>query len=444
MSRPADAAAGQRWLQGLAFSIGVAAVLPQALGPALLLLVAVSWLAIPRERHQRVRQRPSWTVVLVIAAFVLWPTLLALMHTPHTDTVIRVFHLVRVAVVLWLCSLFSRSEARWLVWGVLAGAALVLLIRAVNALHTLPLWAVWYKILVREGTQTARIWIMVTLSGAICLGFALQAMRAPQGKALLGMAGWLVLSCAVAVMTISRNAQLLLVALPVAAVAYVFRSARGWVWAGLICIGLAATAWWAAPTVQPRMLEAYREWQQVVDQGDCSTSIGSRWGMWAFALQQWASSPWIGTGPGSFHALWIPHANLLCPESAPTRQPHNDYLLFGMETGWPGLASLLALLALLLRRCWVSPENPFGLIGVLTWVTLTITALFNSPLRDAGLGFPMLVLLGACAGQCLADEKDTATPAREQSRLGAMQASTVSLPSSRHDEAAQEAPLKGD
>jgi O-antigen ligase len=68
--------------------------------------------------------------------------------------------------------------------------------------------------------------------------------------------------------------------------------------------------------------------------------------------------------------------------------PHNDYLLFAMESGLPSALTLLFLLGLLAVRSWRA-RSLLGGIGWLFTMSLGITALFNAPFRDATLGMAL-------------------------------------------------------
>ena len=79
--------------------------------------------------------------------------------------------------------------------------------------------------------------------------------------------------------------------------------------------------------------------------------------------------------------------------------PHNDFLLAGMETGVPGLGITAWLLWAFVGRGW-RERSVMGDAAVLLAIGLIVVALVNAPLRDAALGMTLLCLLGACiAGQ---------------------------------------------
>ena len=78
---------------------------------------------------------------------------------------------------------------------------------------------------------------------------------------------------------------------------------------------------------------------------------------------------------------------------AEINNPHNDFLLAGMETGVAGLLILAWLLLGFIRQGWRA-TSPAGGITALLGVCLFATTLVNAPFRDAALGMTLLWLLG--------------------------------------------------
>jgi O-antigen ligase len=117
--------------------------------------------------------------------------------------------------------------------------------------------------------------------------------------------------------------------------------------------------------------------------------------MYKMAWDQLLLHPWIGTGIGSFVDYWAPLAQHGCPSVAGIRQPHNDFLLFAMESGWVGLLTTLAVIGWFIKTFW-RQVNIYGAVGLMLCLTFIITGLVNSPMRDAGIGFVMIFLLASC------------------------------------------------
>ena len=117
--------------------------------------------------------------------------------------------------------------------------------------------------------------------------------------------------------------------------------------------------------------------------------------MYEMTWQQLLAHPWMGTGIGSFVDYWSSTAQKSCPSVAGIRQPHNDFLLFAMESGWLGLATTLSVLCWFIKTYW-QQTTVEGVIGLMLCITFVITGMVNSPMRDAGIGFVMIFLLAAC------------------------------------------------
>lgn len=121
--------------------------------------------------------------------------------------------------------------------------------------------------------------------------------------------------------------------------------------------------------------------------GDISTSSGTRLNLWHRSLQSIAENPWSGSGAGS----WNHEFNRLEARYAPatfspiTGNPHQEYLLWGVELGVPGIALLCAILLAVYRDSvqFAAPAR-HALQSVL--VALAIAALFNCALYDALIG----------------------------------------------------------
>ena len=112
--------------------------------------------------------------------------------------------------------------------------------------------------------------------------------------------------------------------------------------------------------------------------------------------------PVFGTGLGSWLPRWKPVAAATGQRLEPEmlvrhieiNNPHNDFLLTGMETGVPGLLTMAWLMFAFLRIGW-RRRTVAGGVTVLLSSALVCTALINAPLRDAALGMTLLWLLGA-------------------------------------------------
>ena len=180
------------------------------------------------------------------------------------------------------------------------------------------------------------------------------------------MPGWrvgaaAVLSLTVAFHAVSRNSQLLLLLLLLtAAVVLRFRSWRPALGGATVVLALVAALWLLSPTTRTRFLELADNLRNATTGQNYATSGGVRWRMYQEAFQGMAEHPVLGTGVGS----WLPHWRSVWmgldvqmpPETrrqfAEINNPHNDFLLAGMETGVAGLLILAWLLLAFIRQGW--------------------------------------------------------------------------------------------
>lgn len=381
--------------RALAWLLGFSAFLPQAISPLIWGLMLLTWVLVPDERRFRrsLWPRSPWPLLLLFLG--AWPFVLAAFG-PHTpDTPVRLFHMARVVLLLLTGLLWTAQEWRSATQGLLAGAGFMAAVALLHAVWPLPDWRIWHHVLVVDGTQSSRLWILLAAVAGIAASRAIDAWTPHRPKALAWALAGVGAALLVGLLSISRNAHVLVLAIPVVIMVAARRSIRSLLlalWAAAVLAGL---AWWLLEPVQARMNLAWAQWWQVIQTHDCASSVGVRWAMSQMALEQMLAHPWLGTGVGSFVPLWQQASQAFCPDYAIVRQPHNDYMLFAMETGVPGLLGLLALLAQCVRSAWQHPDPAIGRIGLVWTTALMITALFNSPLRDSGLGFVMLVLMVA-------------------------------------------------
>jgi O-antigen ligase len=121
--------------------------------------------------------------------------------------------------------------------------------------------------------------------------------------------------------------------------------------------------------------------------------------LWQRSLQSLAESPWKGTGVGSWNREFARqeaiHAKAM-PSNEASKQhhnPHQEYLLWGVEMGLPGILLLCALFVTIYRdsRPLATPERR-ALQSVL--LALLVACLFNCALHDAMIGDFFCITLG--------------------------------------------------
>ena len=389
-----------RFVQYVAFSWGLCAFFPigvMYLNVLLMLIALAIWPGLKAALADLRRH----VVLLPLTLFVVWTFLAAMAGDWYPDTPTRLFHTFRVALVLCMGMMLSSSQARAAFAGFLAGSAIAAMIVTVHHAWGLPDWALWSSLLVtRNNFSSGNMITMATASGA-CLGVAL-------GHAIDRQMRWLLLALAlalgliVAMHAVSRNAQLLLVALTLVVLLYRFRNTRA-ILGGLAAIALlVATTWHYSPTTSERFIEMAEDIHAVTADQNYTTSVGVRWRMYQEAVNGMLDQPVLGTGPGSWLPRWRAVWQQLGPSQPPERHaffaeinnPHNDFLLTGMETGVPGMLLLMWLMARIIRFGW-RDGSTLGGITVVFGMSIATTAMVNAPFRDAAMGMTLLWLLGA-------------------------------------------------
>ncbi len=393
---------GQKAVVFLAFSWGVAAFTPVGVMYLHLLLLSLALLAcgdVP-QRWRRVR---SSGYVLPVLAMLLWAAIATLVGDWYPDTATRLFHVVRVALVLALGLMLAPREAVVALAGFVVGALLAALVVAVHQVWGLPPWTIWASLLSSRNNFSSGNMITMAIASAVCLIVALGKPTDRAGRWIAFTAA-IVLTVTVSSHAVSRNAQLLLAILPFCAVLCRFRLTSATIAGVLAVFALAGVMWQFSPTTHDRFKELAGNLQLAQASADFGTSGGVRLRMYEEALQGMAEHPLTGTGLGS----WLPHwTNVWKTQdeqaSIESRQqfaninnPHNDFLLNGMETGVAGMLILVWILARFIVTGW-RRRSIAGDISVMMAVGLFVTAMVNAPFRDAALGMTLLWLLAVSA-----------------------------------------------
>jgi O-antigen ligase len=197
----------------------------------------------------------------------------------------------------------------------------------------------------------------------------------------------LVLLCAVNVLLLlpGRSAQVaLLVAMAMALFWAVPRRARPAAVLLPLLVALSVTA--LSTHFKDRVAAVLTE-SVAYSHGDRTpTSSGIRLGFWYRSLQAIAEQPLTGFGVGSWNGVYKRlEAGGVSPEFAEVRNPHQEYLLWGVQLGVGGIALFLAYLLALLRDAVRFPRDIRH--ATRTFVTMfAVVCLFNSALFDALIG----------------------------------------------------------
>jgi len=161
-------------------------------------------------------------------------------------------------------------------------------------------------------------------------------------------------------------------------------------------IVLALVAYGSSTKIQSKVALVVNESQTYNASGDSVSSSGFRLHAWRRSMQAIAERPWIGHGVGSWTTtvkrLEGAKANDIFG-SNPSSNPHQEYLLWGVELGLGGSVLLLLLLVSLVRDARQFPA-PVMRATVSVTAVMAVGCLFNSSLYDALIGDYFCITLG--------------------------------------------------
>ena len=154
---------------------------------------------------------------------------------------------------------------------------------------------------------------------------------------------------------------------------------RKWLLPGFLAIGvIGGSVFVVAPELGQRM-------SGVVagvlgsHEGGGANSAGLRLQFYRGALVLMERHPIFGTGTGSFNRVY--NEQVLVENQVITSNPHNEYLMIGVQTGIVGVAALLALFGALWFHAARLPQA-VAWRGRAVTLALAISCLFNSSLLD--------------------------------------------------------------
>lgn len=149
-----------------------------------------------------------------------------------------------------------------------------------------------------------------------------------------------------------------------------------------------------------------------------TTSSGIRLGLWRRAVQIIEENPVIGAGIGS----WSTEYNRVERSENPAHQdiagngnPHQEYLLWGVQLGIPGLLLFCALL-LAVRRDSLRMGQPYARATQSVVLALAVASAFNASIYDALIGDFFCVLTGLMLAAGWVDQWDAGAHPQAQGR----------------------------
>lgn len=186
-----------------------------------------------------------------------------------------------------------------------------------------------------------------------------------------------------------------LVAIAMASLALFWMLPRRLRLAGLLAPFLvAASLMLVSDPVRHRAALVVDESRAFATSNDTHTSSGERLNFWHRSVQAIAERPWTGFGLGSFNREYNRlDAGRGNPRTFGVRNPHQEFLLWGVEAGIAGILALCLLLACLWRDLGRG-EQAAARAGTSVMAALLISCMFNSILFDAAIGDFFCVTIG--------------------------------------------------
>ncbi|TAN68406.1 MAG: O-antigen ligase domain-containing protein [Methylobacter sp.] len=131
------------------------------------------------------------------------------------------------------------------------------------------------------------------------------------------------------------------------------------------------------------------------------SSMGQRYTFWKYSLKLMAEKPLLGHGTGSFAKEY---QRIAIGEPFITKNPHNEFLMIGVQLG---LLGLLVYLGFLASQLYCARKLPFqqkwlaqGLL-----LSLVIASLFNTPFFDHTEGHWYAAMIALCFAALGSDNK---------------------------------------
>lgn len=181
---------------------------------------------------------------------------------------------------------------------------------------------------------------------------------------------------------------------------------------------LALVLFFSSTKMRERLTQVKTEVQSYSSQVQPTTSSGLRLALWRRSIQSIAQHPLSGSGVGS----WSSEYNRLEREQNPVHKdidgnwnPHQEYLLWGVQLGIPGVLILCALMLSVLRDT-MRLEKPYARATQSALLALAVACLFNSSIYDALIGDFFCVLIGLllALGLCKTTSEAVVTPQPER------------------------------
>lgn len=363
-------------------------------------------LGILTERRYRER---FW---LMGSTGIMWPSLvfvgwtlvtLALQPETYPETWANLVHGLRIALTMLLAACLTKGEAVSAISGMLLSSALVLLWLGAYYAGLLPYTEFWSHFTHPTTNKSIGASILFSFAAVASIGMLTYLGQWSRVTATL----LFILSTATIVLVLGKRTAMIGVLIGLLAIAiHLWRDNLRNLAAALLAISaLTFSVYQVVPTLHNQINKGAREVQQALDGKVSMESWNVRVQMARHTTEMILEKPILGWGIGSWNSQWRSRAPEIMREF---NMPHNDLLWMGSQAGVPGA---LAWLMLFLSICWKGwqTQTTAGRICFAFGLIALFSSLVNNGTRDAGLGLPMLWVVGVvlALSQLTRDERIT-------------------------------------
>ena len=411
--RVSDAAPkSSRLVIGAAALWGAATWFPIGLA-YLAMLLTFAGLLLARDRSERWTQAIASGRLLFPALFLGW-FLVSYAISPRGELAqTMVFHSARFVLTIALGLMLWQREARAALAGFAALAGVMLLAVLVEfAVGGVPRWPGLISVLDYDNNQSIRAGLLLVMVAGC--GFAgvlwykhLGVHQSLLWKRLLftvSLVAFLGGLSTVAFCTQSRTAMLLMPIILIGVALHRYRSVRSWVLTVIVVLTLTVGTYLNSGNVSERIDEGVHTLLADAKNGVPTSSWGLRYHFYKFSLLQAVEHPFFGAGPGTWPANWTARSDASFGRG--TSNPHNDYLLFAAESGFPAMLLLLLVYFRFLSASF-RQRSVWGGFGCALALVATLTTIINAGMRDAVFGLSLVWLMVAANSAGSSDRTHT-------------------------------------
>ena len=384
------------WRSVLVCFVAITASLPMAwvsIGRVLLMVGGLLYLVVRLVKNDKdVVLGKLWSVRVALFAVAAFGLSLAYSEAPDTIA-LQAFakHGKIIDIALLVCLIRSRRQALTAVAAFLAGQAFFVLSSWIMVAGFRVPWAT--SILV---PQYRHVVFSTYLDQTLIVSSAAAIFWHLRGTQTRWWAVFFAVAALVNVLFFQESKTGYVAALTVLTLAVMWTvpvkwRIVAWVMAPLT-VGLLVYA--VSSTVQIRVSQMVSESQNYRTQGNHESSSGFRLYVWQRSLQAISGQALIGHGVGSWtqSVKRIEGAQTVLGHGL-TSNPHQEFLLWGVELGVGGILLLLAWVACLVRDA-LRFEAPVRQATLSVVAVMVVACLFNSALYDALIGDFFCITLG--------------------------------------------------